>query len=332
MFIRELAGELALPSPVGWREVQQKWLQLYSTYTAIAVALQQGSATPSTCRLYRQLQLAEQRQLSLTSSGDKPSGVGAGTCSDAAADSASSYASARRRSPEFLWSIDITRRFIQLRADRHAEIQVKGHTTVYKELLHDLGIDHRVTVMMARKKWNYLINRYQVGYTVMMARKKWNYLINRYQVRYTVMMARKKWNYLINRYQVRYTVVMARKKLNYLINRYQVCYTIMMARQKWNYLINRYKMRYTIMMDRKKWNYLINRCQVRYTFMMARKKWNYLINRRQVRYTIMMKTMKKWNYLINRFQVGYTVMMAKKKWNNLINQYQVRYTFIISSK
>ncbi|CAL4067610.1 unnamed protein product, partial [Meganyctiphanes norvegica] len=66
-----------------------------------------------------------------------------------------------RKSPEYTWSLDVTRKFIRLRGEKHAEISKKGHNQVYKEILEKIGIADKITVMMARKKWNYLLKRYQ---------------------------------------------------------------------------------------------------------------------------------------------------------------------------
>ena len=66
-----------------------------------------------------------------------------------------------RKSPDFIWVVDTTKKFIKLRGNKHSEIAHKGHNIVYQEILDKLGISDKVTIMMARKKWNYLVKRYQ---------------------------------------------------------------------------------------------------------------------------------------------------------------------------
>ncbi|MPC18169.1 hypothetical protein E2C01_011045 [Portunus trituberculatus] len=37
-----------------------------------------------------------------------------------------------RRSPEYTWSVEVTKRFIKMRGEKHAEISQKGHNAVYQ--------------------------------------------------------------------------------------------------------------------------------------------------------------------------------------------------------
>ncbi|XP_042855794.1 splicing factor, arginine/serine-rich 19-like [Penaeus japonicus] len=37
-----------------------------------------------------------------------------------------------RKSPEYTWSVDVTRKFIKIRGEKHAEISQKGHNAVYQ--------------------------------------------------------------------------------------------------------------------------------------------------------------------------------------------------------
>ncbi|XP_018019174.1 uncharacterized protein LOC108675658 [Hyalella azteca] len=155
LLYEELKNELELDDSIMWRELEHKWKQLNQIYAILAAKTDISSLEARKSALFVQLQAAESSEISSCISENNSVNSETKMCS---------IVRHKRKSPEFTWSLDITRRFIQMRTNKHSEIPIKGHTAVYQEVLRDLGIDDRVTVMMARKKWNYLVNRYQDEY------------------------------------------------------------------------------------------------------------------------------------------------------------------------
>ncbi|ROT66893.1 hypothetical protein C7M84_015085 [Penaeus vannamei] len=166
-----------------------------------------------------------------------------------------------RKSPEYTWSVDVTRKFIKIRGEKHAEISQKGHNAVYQEILEKLGIGDKVSVMMARKKWNYLVKRYQ-DEEMAGGERSWAFMKEMGQVmkhfrganvnklksraspeflwpneltrRFIELRVSRHSDFLETGIQNTYTEIMEELGLEHILNPNQL-------RKKWNYLVAKYK-------------------------------------------------------------------------------------------
>ncbi|KAK8734365.1 hypothetical protein OTU49_006151 [Cherax quadricarinatus] len=166
-----------------------------------------------------------------------------------------------RRSPEYTWSVEVTRKFIKIRGEKHTEISQKGHNAVYQDILEKLGIADRVSVMMARKKWNYLVKRYQ-DEEMAGGERTWAFMKEMGQVmkhfrganvnklksraspeflwpneltrRFIELRVARHSDFLETGIQTTYTEIMEELGLEHILNPNQL-------RKKWNYLVAKYK-------------------------------------------------------------------------------------------
>ncbi|XP_037797730.1 zinc finger protein 714-like [Penaeus monodon] len=158
-------------------------------------------------------------------------------------------------------SVDVTRKFIKIRGEKHAEISQKGHNAVYQEILEKLGISDKVSVMMARKKWNYLVKRYQ-DEEMAGGERTWAFMKEMGQVmkhfrganvnklksraspeflwpneltrRFIELRVSRHSDFLETGIQNTYTEIMEELGLEHILNPNQL-------RKKWNYLVAKYK-------------------------------------------------------------------------------------------
>ena len=240
----DILQQLELENYVTANDVCKKWLQLAQTYFRISVQLleEDNQSEKSTTWPFYHLMHKAMEKIKINS----PEGLFKGLKT--------------RKSPEFTWVTEITKKFIKLRGEKHSEIAAKGHNSVYQEILNKLNISDKVSIIMARKKWNYLVNRYQDEVAAGGVRS-WAFFNDMAHVmkhfkgcteklksraspeflwpndltrKFIQLRVEKHDDFADHGIQTTYTEIMEQLEIGHILNPNQL-------RKKWNYLVSKYK-------------------------------------------------------------------------------------------